>query len=182
MAEFGFISDKLEIKFLILYIASRVVGPVPFEVLQDLSMCDGGVDYFGFSECLADLVRTEHLTLSEDGLYAVTEKGRRNSAICETSLPYSVRMNVEKNLVGYNEQIKRRGLVGAQVLPRDKGGYTVKLSLRDEKDNLMKLELMVTRQDMAQDIQDRFQKNAEELYMKLRAILSGAGSEGDKPQ
>ena len=50
MNGFGFISDKLEIKFLILYIAARVVGPVPFEVLQDLSMCDGGVDYFRFSE------------------------------------------------------------------------------------------------------------------------------------
>ena len=34
MSEFGFISGRLEIKFLILYIAARVAGPVPFEVLQ----------------------------------------------------------------------------------------------------------------------------------------------------
>ena len=107
MASFGFITDKLEIKFLILYIASRLVGPVPFETLQDLSMCDGGVDYFDFAECLADLVRTEHLSKSEEGLYAATDKGRRNSAICESSLPYSVRMQVDQNIVGYNEQIKR---------------------------------------------------------------------------
>ena len=100
MNGFGFISDKLEIKFLILYIAARVVGPVPFEVLQDLSMCDGGVDYFRFSECLADLVRTEHLTLDAAGLYAITEKGRQNSAACESSLPYTVRMQVERNQIG----------------------------------------------------------------------------------
>ena len=61
MSSYGFISGKLEIKFLILYIAARIVEPVPFETLQELSMCDEGVDYFGFSECLADLVRTEHL-------------------------------------------------------------------------------------------------------------------------
>ncbi len=66
MASFGFITDKLEIKFLILYIASRLVGPVPFETLQDLSMCDGGVDYFDFAECLADLGRTEHLSKREE--------------------------------------------------------------------------------------------------------------------
>ena len=36
MNDFGFISGKLEIKFLILYIASRVVGPAPFEVLQEI--------------------------------------------------------------------------------------------------------------------------------------------------
>ena len=36
MQEHGFISDKLEIKLLILYIASRLVEPAPFEVLQEL--------------------------------------------------------------------------------------------------------------------------------------------------
>ena len=88
----GFIHSKLEIKFLILYIAARVIEPIPFDVMLDLTLCDDAIDYFDFSECLADLVRTEHLTLSEDGLYAITEKGMRNSQICESSLPYSVRL------------------------------------------------------------------------------------------
>ena len=30
----GFIQDKLEIKFLILYLAARVIEPVPFDTLQ----------------------------------------------------------------------------------------------------------------------------------------------------
>lgn len=173
MSAFGFISDKLEIKFLILYIAARVAGPVPFEVLQDLSMCDGGVDYFGFSECLADLVRTEHLTVDEEGLYTVTDKGRRNSAACESSLPYSVRMQVERNLVSCNEQLKRKALVGAAVEPREKGGYEVTLTLSDELDELMNLRLLVTRQDMALDLQKRFRSGAEDLYSKILAVLYG---------
>ena len=68
----GFIHDKLEIKFLILYITARVIEPIPFDTVWDLAMCDEGVDYFDFAECLSDLVRTEHLTLSADGLYAIT--------------------------------------------------------------------------------------------------------------
>ena len=171
MNGFGFISDKLEIKFLILYIAARVVGPVPFEVLQDLSMCDGGVDYFRFSECLADLVRTEHLTLDAAGLYAITEKGRQNSAACESSLPYTVRMQVERNLVAHNERLKRRELVEARVEERSEGVYIVELSLRDELDELMGLRLLVTRQEMAQDLQKRFQDRAEELYTKIMGVL-----------
>lgn len=171
MNGFGFISDKLEIKFLILYIAARVVGPVPFEVLQDLSMCDGGVDYFRFSECLADLVRTEHLTLDAAGLYAITEKGRQNSAACESSLPYTVRMQVERNLVAHNERLKRRELVEARVEERSEGGYIVELSLRDELYELMGLRLLVTRQEMAQDLQKRFQDRAEELYTKIMGVL-----------
>ena len=94
----GFIHDKLEIKFLILYIAARVIEPVPFDTLLDLTLCDDAIDYFDFSECLADLVKTGHLTLDElSGLYAITDKGRRNSEICETSLPYSVRLRCDKN-------------------------------------------------------------------------------------
>ena len=172
MSEFGFISDKLEIKFLILYIASRLVEPVPFEVLQDLAMCDSGVDYFGFSECLADLVRTEHLE-EADALYSITAKGRRNSGICETSLPYSVRMKAEQKLARCNEQLKRRALIGASVQPREKGGYEVTLSLSDEKDELMTLRLLVTRQDMALDLQNRFRDRAEELYSKILSDLYG---------
>lgn len=176
MASFGFISGKLEIKFLILYIASRVVKPVPFETLQELSMCDGGVDYFGFSECLADLVRTEHLALT-DGLYEITAKGQRNSAVCESSLPYTVRMQAEQKLALCNEQLKRRALVKSSVLPRDKGGYEVTLSLSDELDELMNLRLLVTRQDMALELQKRFREGAEKLYAKILADLYGGSPE-----
>ena len=154
MGEFGFISDKLEIKFLILYIAARVVGPVPFEVLQELSMCDG----------------------VEDGLYSITAKGRRNSAICETSLPYSVRMQAEQNLARCNEQLKRRALVGAELRAREEGGYELTLSLSDELDELMSLRLLITRQDMALDLQRRFREHAEEIYSKILADLYGGES------
>ena len=92
----SFIHDKLEIKFLILYIAARVSEPIPIEGMQELTLCDSGIDYFSFSECLSDLVHTEHLTLSDDGLYAITPKGLRNSEICESSLPLSVRLLTDR--------------------------------------------------------------------------------------
>lgn len=175
MASFGFISSKLEIKFLILYIMSRVLEPVPFETIQELTMCDGGVDYFDFSECLANLVQTEHLTLT-GGLYAITDKGRRNSSVCESSLPYSVRIDAEQRLALCNEQLRRRALVKASVQPRDKGGYVVTLALSDELDELMELKLLVTRQDMALELQKRFRENAEGIYAKLLAELYGGNS------
>ena len=40
----GFIHDKLEIRFLILYIASRLHEPVSGEDLQELTMIDPGVN------------------------------------------------------------------------------------------------------------------------------------------
>ena len=145
----GFIQDKLEIKFLILYLAARVIEPVPFDTLLDLTLCDDAVDYFDFSECLADLVKTEHLTLDEEsGLYAITEKGRRNSEICETSLPYSVRLRCDKNLNACNRALRRKNQVKSSTEPRPNGTFTVSLSLDDDMGSVMDLKLMVPREDM----------------------------------
>ena len=116
----GFIQDQLEIKFLILYIAARVIEPIPFDTMLDLTMCDDAIDYFDFSACLADLVNTQHLRLEKD-LYAITEKGRRNSAICETSLPYSVRLRCDRNLSEWNRKLRRRNQVRAVTEKRANG-------------------------------------------------------------
>ena len=161
----GFIQDKLEIKFLILYLAARVIEPVPFDTLLDLTLCDDAVDYFDFSECLADLVKTEHLTLDEEsGLYAITEKGRRNSEICETSLPYSVRLRCDKNLNACNRALRRKNQVKSSTEPRPNGTFTVSLSLDDDMGSVMDLKLMVPREDMGKILAARFRQAPEKLY------------------
>ncbi|MBR6738248.1 MAG: DUF4364 family protein [Oscillospiraceae bacterium] len=165
MAPVGFIQDKLDIKFLILYVAMRLIEPVPFEVMQELCMLDDGIDFFDFSECLAHLVNSEHLTLSEDGLYAVTEKGIKNGRICETSIAYSVRLDADKVVAAYNEKLRRRARIKSSFEPRDNGTCTVHLSFSDDTDaTVMKLELMVPGEEMAKDLTARFQSHTEQLY------------------
>ena len=171
MAGRGFIHDKLEIKFLILYIAARVIEPIPFDTVLDLTMCDDAIDYFDFSECLTDLVKTEHLTLSKDGLYAITEKGLRNSKICESSLPYSVRLRCDKNLDVWNRKLRRKSQVRASWEQRSNGTYTVKMALDDDMGSVMDLRLMVPREDMAKLLADRFQKAPEKIYSCIMDIL-----------
>ena len=167
----GFIHDKLEIKFLILYIAARVIEPVPFDTLLDLAMCDDGVGYFDFSECLRDLVETGHLTLSDTGLYAITDKGMRNSQICETSLPYSVRLRCDKNLTEWNRKLQRKQQVKAAVEQRPDGTFTVQMCLDDDMGNVMDLKLMAVRQDIAKLLADRFQKEPEKIYNQIMELL-----------
>lgn len=178
MAGRGFIHDKLEIKFLILYIAARVVEPVPFDTMLDLTLCDDAIDYFDFSDCLADLVRTDHLTLSEDGLYAITEKGLKNSSICETSLPYSVRLRCDKNLADCNRKLRRKSQVKASTSRRENGTYTVSLSLSDDMGSLMELDLMAAREDMARQLEKRFLSAPERMYSEIMRVLLSDGQEG----
>lgn len=174
----GFIHDKLEIKFLILYIAARMIEPVPFDTMLDLAMCDEGVDYFDFSECLRDLVKTEHLTVSEEGLYAITEKGERNSRICESSLPYSVRLKCDQNTDECNRQLRRKSQVRASCEKRPNGTFSVNLSLRDDMGSLMDLKLMVVREDLANLLVERFRRAPEKTYNEIISTLL-AGDVGE---
>jgi hypothetical protein len=177
----GFIHDKLEIKFLILYITARVIEPISFSTVLDLTMCDDAIDYFDFSECLADLVRTEHLTLSDDGLYAITEKGLRNSRICESSLPYSVRLRCDRNLDSCNRTLRRRSQVKASEEKRENGTYTVNLSLSDDTGELMDLNLMVAREDMARLLEEHFRKSPERIYSQIMNLLLEEPEEEPQP-
>ena len=169
----GFIQDKLEIKFLILYIAARVEEPVPFDTILDLTLCDDAIDYFDFSECLADLVRTEHLTLDSSGLYTLTDKGRRNGAACESSLPYSVRQRCNRNLAEWNRTLRRRRQVRATTEKRPNGTYTVRLQLAldDDLGSVMDLRLMVVDQAQAKAVAKRFQEAPEKLYGQIIRLL-----------
>lgn len=167
----GFIQDKLEIKFLILYIAARVEEPVPFDTILDLTLCDDAIDYFDFSDCLADLVRTEHLTLSDSGLYALTDKGRRNGAACESSLPYSVRQRCDKNLEEWNRKLRRQRQVKASYEPRPNGTYTVRLQLSDDKGGVMDLKVMMVDQAQAKAVAKRFREAPEQLYGQIVHLL-----------
>ena len=177
----GFIQDKLEIKFLILYLAARVIEPVPFDTLLDLTLCDDAVDYFDFSECLADLVKTELLTLDEEsGLYAITEKGRRNSEICETSLPYSVRLRCDKNLNACNRALRRKNQVKSSTEPRPNGTFTVSLSLDDDMGSVMDLKLMVPREDMGKILAARFRQAPEKLYSEIIDLLLNTPTPGGR--
>ena len=144
---------------------------MPFDTILDLTLCDDAIDYFEFSDCLADLVRTGHLTLSADGLYAITEKGRRNSAICETSLPYSVRVRCDRNLEGWNRKLRRQRQVRASAEQRPNGTYTVKLALNDDKGSVMDLRLMVVDQAQAKAVAQRFRKSPEKLYGQIIRLL-----------
>ena len=58
MDQFGFIHEKLDIKILILYVLRRLPGFVEAETLRGLVMCDDGIGYFDYSDCLAELVES----------------------------------------------------------------------------------------------------------------------------
>ena len=170
MPRYGFIHDKLDIKFLVLYLMARVATPIDFPTLTDLTMCDDGVDYFEFAEAVAELAESGHLTLEND-LYAITDKGRENGAACESSLPYSVKRKCTVNLSKVNGVLRRNAQVRAEILPRPEGGLTTRMVLDDDHGNLLTMELLCGSQEQAERLAAHFKARPEQIYHQVLAAL-----------
>lgn len=167
----GFIHDKLKIKYLILYVMSRVNEPIPMPTVQEITMIDGGFDYFSFAECLNELVEAEQLRRTSDDLYWITPNGVKNGAIFESSLPYTVRLKADQVVADCNKELKRQSQVKGRITRRENGTCIVELSLDDDEENVMRLHLMVADEKMAKDLVDRFKRNPEKIYSELISTL-----------
>jgi hypothetical protein len=163
---FGFIHEKIEIKILILYILRHLPLPVEFNVLTELTMCDDGISYFDFTECVAELVKTEHVRL-KGNKYSLTAKGARNGEITENSLPFSVRRKVENSTSAFRNTISRDEMIKTFYTANPDGSYTVTLSLSDGLGDIVSMSLYSVNEKQALALEKGFRKNAESIYMSL---------------
>jgi len=168
---FGFIHEKIEIKILILFILRRLAEPVTFDVLTELTMCDDGIGYFDFTECVAELIRTGHLRFN-DNKYSLTEKGERNGEATEYSLPFSVRVNAENETAEMRIRQSRNSLITSCHTVNSDGAYTVLLSLSDGVGEIISMKLFSANKKQALALEKGFRNNAESIYNALiEAIL-----------
>ena len=122
--ERGFIQGKLEIKFLLLFILARAEVPLELDLLGDVAMCDSGVSYFDLSAALAELVESDHVE-QQGGGYVITDKGRKNGAVTEDELPYSVRLRCEQRLAEINERAREAKRIHAELEETENGQWRV---------------------------------------------------------
>lgn len=170
MDQLGFIHEKLDIKILILFVLKRLPGVVEPETLRGLVMCDDGIGYFDYSDCLSELVTGGNVEEKEGG-YAITEKGARNAETVESSLPYSVRRKASRLLAPVQEKMRRDASIVAQhELSED--GCTVTLAMGDGKGELIRMSFLCAGEEQAKKIEARFRREAESTYHKIVALLS----------
>ena len=162
--------EKLDIKILILFILRRLPGDVDGETLANLALSDGAAGYFEYAECLGELEDSAHVERSGNN-YRITDKGRRNCEIVESSLPYTLRSRLEKKLSPMAEGMRRRAMIGAkhqEVL----AGCRVDLSLSDEMGPIMELKMICGGEDHAEKIEANFRDKAEDYYNRIVNMLS----------
>ena len=170
MDGWGFIHAKLDLKILILYVLSRLPAPVDPEALAELVLIDGGVGYFDYKQCLAELVDGAQVEQTEDGC-VITAKGSRNAEILSGELAYPVRLKADKATRRAAEEMRRREMILANH-EMSEGGVTVYLSVSDGIGSIFDLKILAADEAQAKRIERNFKKNAESCYNRVIEILS----------
>lgn len=167
---YGFIREKLDIKLLILFVLRHLPAEIDGETLADLVLIDGGVNYFEYKECLAELVNTAQIEEGGDG-YRVTAKGSRNCEVLEGSLPYSVRAKARRVMGPVIEEMRRSEMILANH-EAGEHGVTVYLSVSDGVGSIFDLKILAADEAQARRIEKNFKKNAEGFYQRFIQELS----------
>lgn len=178
MEHFGFIHEELDIKILILFVLKRLPGEIDPETLADLCMCDDGIGYFDYSDCLSDLVDNGNVEKNDFG-YKITEKGARNADAVESSLPYSVRSKALRLIEPVEERLRRAAMITAKHSMKD-GVCTVELGMSDDMGAVMNLSLICGDETAAKQIEKNFRLDAEGYYETILELLSAKGKKARK--
>ena len=168
--EYGFIHEKLDIKLLILFVLGRLGEPVDIATLTDLTFVDAGIDYFDFSDCVAELLATGHIT-ETGGHLSITEKGLRDGKATEGSIPYSVRRRAEKKATMLVRVQRRNAMVKAEKKERPGGGFTVSLALSDGLGEILSMNLYAANDTQAAAMMKAFTRQAEQIYGQVVELL-----------
>ena len=171
MKRLGFIHDMMDVKVLILYVASRADFPMTMQEVYELCYQDDCLSYFDVCTAIPEMVASGHLKQVDEERYEITEKGRRDGELTADSIAFTVKQRSENAVAKFNRQLRRSSFVKTQIIPRDNGDCSVIMSLDDELGNLMTLELMAPNQRQAVRLGKLFEKKAEIIYNMTMAEL-----------
>ncbi len=164
MQRLGFIHDMLDVKVLILYVASRSNYPMTTQELYELCYQDECLSYFDVCTAIPEMVKTGHLREVDGERYEITEKGKEDGALTADSIAFTVKQKAENAVEKFNRQLKRSNFVKTKLISREGGDYSVVMTLDDQLSNLMRLELVAPDQRQAVRLGRMFEKKAEALY------------------
>ena len=162
--EKGFIRDMLDVKILVLYIMNRVAYPVTIQKIYDLVYQDDKLSYFDLAEAIPQMVASGHLELIDTENYVITPRGREACSITEDGIAYPVMLRAQAAVEQFNRTIRRSSFVQSSVEKVEENNYIVHTCLKDDRGDILRLQLAAPSQKFAHRLAKAFSERAEVVY------------------
>lgn len=167
--------EKRDIKLFLLYLLKNIGIPVDFETLNDIIDKDAIINYFDFSQSLAELLETGNViesTENSETVYSITEQGIHVCENLESSLLLSLRERSLKSALRILDFKKRDASVDCTCEPEG-NGYRLYFSITEKGVDTIRLAIRLNSAEQAEKIQYNCRNKPEFLYKGILALLSG---------
>ena len=165
----GGLLDIYEVRILICYLLDSVNRPMTKDQLNSTFREESVVQYFTFSDALAQLVQDGHLTTREqDGedYYRLTPLGKGTARRLQSVLSKSMRERIVRTAVQLLQKQAIQEENHAKIVPCGKG-FEVQCAVSDGQLSLFRFSLYVPDEVQAGMVRDRFMRDPLKLYQTV---------------
>ncbi len=163
----GLVSSS-EIKVLICYILKSVKEPVPATKLCELLNYEGIANAFEVSDNIDSLLQNKHIILADtaEESYTTTVSGNSIAETLKTSVPISVREKACKATFKMLSRIRNAKETDIAITREGENTF-ITCSALDNNAVIMSVKLMVTDENQAVSIKNKFLDDPSEIYSKI---------------
>ncbi len=173
VSKIGGLFSTADIRILICYILSSVQEPVPGTMLCEVLHHEGIANIFEVSDSLAFLTDSGHIEELDDesGSYIVTDSGRDVAETLKTSLSMLVKQRAFAAVMKTLARIRNAKETDFKITTED-GRMYITCSALDNNTPFLSVKLLVSDEDQALFVKDKFLDRAPEIYSKLIEMLT----------
>lgn len=160
---------------LVLYVLSLLEGPVPEDVLIELLMSPGLVNYFAVCQCLTGLADGGFIVRNLDSmgksLYDITGSGRGMLSSLKYMISGGLGAAYESYISNHKDDIKKRTRTDANWTRDSKGNIFVHCFVREGLNAVIDVTLPVSGREDAETIIANWKNNTSEKYIGILEVL-----------
>lgn len=173
VSEIGGLFSTAQVRVLICYILSTIKDPVPGRMLADVLHYEGIANYFEVNDSIDHLCRGGQLKLVDEAedTYVITESGRDISETLKTTLPFSVKDRAFSAALKMVSRFRHSKETDIKI-SRDGDRTFITCSAIDNGEPFMSVKLMVSDEQQALFIKERFLTNPSEIYSQIIDMLT----------
>ncbi len=160
-------------KLIVLYILDKVNFPMTNDQLSDFILTQEYTDYFKFQQTMSELLESDLIygeQIRNNTYYTIQDKGRETCHYFQGKISSAIKEDIHRFLRENEYELREEVSVLANY---DRSGreYEVQMRIREQGNDLMRLNLRVPTEEQADLICRRFEEKNQSVYAYLMKQL-----------